>query len=486
MATPTQVKIIGNGPVGGKSREMLTFAKEFGDVDLPVYGDKRLSVKVPSFVPITPLLCEEIAKKAGCSMKEDDPKTAREKIMNSRDPLLKKSMEKLYDAEYGQNTVPIYAFRSDDVGFSGIMPTEFACANFNNSKASIVENFMEAAAEVISGRFSVDAKIARERLPFWSEGGIMFMPFYGEELANPIGIAAGWREKKYTAPSLTASFIAPLEDSEYYRWQFFRGISAYASPRNLERFNGLPNEIAAYTCMEGSELHALAQVQTSPWPLGLRTDAGKSELSFFKSMMHHPPSYEDTLDISMGMNEMVMDIKGAFGKAYLELLCPSSENPFDWLFMQFSNLEFIGSKRPKERPSGEGWAGTSQVMGFADKICSVMHFADEKPNDSDRKFNKNNKNYVLVINAVSPWDFQDNWHLPDFSNAGAIVMVVSGRRHPAISHMGGLARMMGVPILVYDKMSRFGGAEMIMNSPCNAKYRVIADEAAVFGGIRKE
>ena len=484
MALITPIKNIGNGPAGGKSQGLAMLSKEFGDFSCPLYGDKRLSVKVPPFIPLTPLLCDEIAKKAGCSM-EDGPISAKEKIMNSRGNLLQSSMGEIYNIAYKLKSSQTFAFRSDDAGFSGIMPTVFADANFNRRKASIVGDFSDAAAEVISGRFSEEAKIAREIFPSWSGGGVMAMPYYGGEMTVLHDFTFQSQPKKYAAPSLAASFVSPAADSDYYRWQFFRGISAFPSPKNLERFNGLQVEFAAYTCMDGGELHALSQVQTSPFPLGLRLDGEKPRISFFQSMMHAAMNEEDLVDLGMGLNTMAMQIKDAFGKAYLELLCPFSKNPFEWLFMQFSDLGFINSERPKAKPYGDGWASTAQVAGFADKACRNVNFAGRIPSAKDREFNKANKNYLLVINAISPFDLQDNWRLPDFSNAGAIAMVVNGRMHPAVSHMGGLMLMMGLPVLVYDEMGGRGAAEQIMSLPRNAECRVIADEAEPIGGIKK-
>lgn len=486
MALSMPIKNIGNGPAGGKSLGLLTLSREFGDFSHILYGGQTLSVKTPPFAPLTPMLCDDIAKEARCNFNEDNEKSAKEKIMNSSGKLLRSSAGELYEIAYERECIQAFAIRSDDVGFSGIMPTVFVKANFNNSRASIIEDFSEAVAEVIAGRFSPDAKIAKEIFPFWASGGVMAMQYYGGEMAVWHDLAGASQPGMYAAPSLTASYLAPLDGSDHERWQFFRGISAFPSPMNLLRHNASQVACASYTCMNGGEMHALAQVQESYYPLGLRIDGKKPALSFFQSMMHTEIANNDLVDLSMGLNDMVGQVKDAFLKAYMELLCPTAENPFEWLFMQFSALDFINPKRPKERPIGNGWASTKQVAGFADRICGKINFAGRSPCESDREFNRANKNYLLAINAISPFDFQDNWRLPDFSNAGAVAMVVSSRLHPAISHMGGIPLMMGLPVLVYDDSgSRNGAAEQVMSLPRNAECRIIADEAMPIGGIMK-
>jgi hypothetical protein len=69
------------------------------------------------------------------------------------------------------------------------------------------------------------------------------------------------------------------------------------------------------------------------------------------------------------------------------------------------------------------------------------------PTAEDKIFNKENSNYLLVVRPLITGYFQTQWHLSDFSNAAAILLLPREFKGTFFTHLGNYFRELGMPVL---------------------------------------
>jgi hypothetical protein len=171
---------------------------------------------------------------------------------------------------------------------------------------------------------------------------------------------------------------------------------------------------------------------------------------------------------------------------YAELVCEDSRKIHDWIVLQISGLEWAKFSKPAWIKPEEEWIQTSRVMGFNDKNIQGVHFVKHTPDYTTREYNAGHKGYLLVIESPSLSAFGEHWRVSDYGNAGAIAFVVDDVLRPVMSHVGGLLRMLDIPVVVFDSEMDAESIDKLRPLGENSKIGVFADESIPVGWIRPQ
>ena len=468
-------KIIGPGKPGFKTQDLVKFASRIEQIDVRE-GDKRLTLRLPKSTAITPQLCRQFEKEAGCC-KDDTPDSAKEKMMNCNSPKFGEAVKEVYRFYYKKNYGWAFATRSDDFGANGVLSTSFVDVNTNLSESSQIAGIRESIMEVLSSAFSEEAKHVARLFAKWSgEGtGILVNPYYGTEFQRS-------SPQDIIGPAYSLGYLAPLEDSDYAIWQVSHGMAASPEENGRERIN---------TSDPMRSLDRLLGLAQHDKMVGLGEGKGPLLKPVYFSPDFCTADHETRWRMASLLESAMAQIRGALsarnaGSAlYTELVCENSRTLYDWVVLQISGMEWMKFVRPEETEFSEKWIQTENAMGFTGRETSGVRFAEYRPDSEMRKYNAEHKGYLLVIDAEVTGHFEKYWKVQDYSNAGAIVVLSSGIMHSVPSHVGGMLRMLDIPMLVFDTGANPDEVEKLIALDKNATLRIVADESVPVGGILK-
>ncbi|MBI5698313.1 MAG: hypothetical protein HZC29_07540 [Thaumarchaeota archaeon] len=147
------------------------------------------------------------------------------------------------------------------------------------------------------------------------------------------------------------------------------------------------------------------------------------------------------------LNRQLEDLLTRTGPRYLELALDDSER-FEFVVVQSAPVTPLEVKAPD--PAGK-IVGMDPVFVLGTKVVdSAMVRYNLGPLPDSGQYNFNQKNpggYVLVASLGKCTQFA-SWGLEFISNATAIVLDVKDVLNPVASHLGGLFRELGIPVLV--------------------------------------
>ena len=470
MAVQTQFspKIIGAGKPGCKTQDLMKFAGLIEQLDVKQGGEK-LTLSLPKSSAITPESCRKFEKEAGCNEK-DTPTSAKEKMMNCKSGEFEGAIEESFRFHYQQHMCQIYATRSDDFGATGVLTTSFVQVNTNQKDAFNISNIRSSAIEVLSSAFSDEAKTMARMFAKWgSEGtGILVNPYYADELEM------GYDSVK-TGPVFSLAYLAPLKKSDYSTWQVSRGIAATpVECSNLKK---------VFSTNETWTLELVLGTAHLYQPVGLEGKGWLPTPTFFKPTFARSPDPKTIAKVS-GMLNTAMEWIRKGAPLYAELVCEGSDKLYDWIVLQMSGLEWSNFSRPRTN-FNNGSIRSERVMGFADKKTAGVQFAKSQPDTEMEKYNSTHNGYLLVIETSDLKNFEKHWRLQHYGNAGAIVFVAGDIFNPVPSHVGGLLRMLDIPIIVFDKSRDYVKVNDLQALSKDANLRVVVDETAPIGGLTK-
>lgn len=463
-------KIIGPGKPGCKTQDLIKFAGLIESLDIKEGGTK-LNLSLPKSAAITPSLCRKFEKGAGCN-ENDNRASAKEKMLNCKSSEFDAAIGEAYQFHHERCRSWPFATRSDDFGATGVLTTSFVWVNTNNTDASQIANIKASTIEVLSSSFSDEAKTMARLFANWgSEGtGVLINPFYGNETEMSFGVT---QQVKY-GPAFSLAYLAPLEKSDYSVWQVSRGIAM--NPAGIQK--------KVYSTSQEMNLEMAIGVSRFDSLVGL--DSGEG---WFPRMVLFRPMFEKTIQAtafekaSRMLNAAMAQI-GKRGRLYAELVCEGSENIYDWMVLQMSGMEWANFTHPKIS-FDQHEIRTRRVMGFADKTTEGVHFATYMPDFKMREYNATHKNYLLVVDARLLGYFKENWHIRDYGNAGAIVFTTKDIYNPVLSHVGGVVRMLDIPIIVLEEKYDSDKISKLKAFGENASLRILVDESVPLGGIKK-
>ncbi|MFA6908025.1 MAG: hypothetical protein WC263_04320 [Candidatus Micrarchaeia archaeon] len=472
---PLKVNVFGPGSPGGKTRELVDFSSKANGLLVKVDG-KELVINMPPTTAVSPEFCKKFMESAGCN-KNDTPETAKEKML-AQIKGLNGAADCIIDTLIEKNSVRPLSMRSDDLGGTGVLDTEFVNVNAIR-KIETREWLATAMINVLASSFSPNAVAVRERMD--ARGidtalGICANPVCaGEYEMNPgaDGLAALAR-----GPTLSMTYLAPIDSLNYSVWYVAHGMAVL--PEEAKR-----SHTHFYSTGEELTLADAIVVAQCNEAVGLPSSGRIPKPGFFSPAFESKfNSHEGAIELAMALREAMRQIRGQTEKFYAELVCPTSQNFYDWVMLQASNLSWSLDKMPGAIVDGSYKITSTRVMGFADKETVGVRHAGTHPLQEDRDYNKANRDYLLVVKTPGVDSFRANWQFSDFSNAGAVLMVVRAGLYPIYSHIGGLLRMMGIPVLLINEEKDPNLARMIMEMPESSKSRVLVDESVPIGGIK--
>ena len=463
-------KIIGPGKPGCKTQDLIKFAGLIESLDIKE-GGTRLDLSLPKSAAITPQLCRKFEKQAGCNEK-DSRASAKEKMLDCKSGEFDAAIEEVYHFHHQRCRSWPFATRSDDFGATGVLATSFVWVNTNNTDASQIANIKASAIEVLSSAFGDDAKAMAKLFANWgSKGtGVLVNPYYGKEVEMSFGVDAGVK----TGPAFSLAYLAPLEKSDYSIWQVSRGVAI--APAGIQK--------KVYSTSQDITLDMAIGISRFDSLVGLDGNEG-----WFPRLTLFHPTFPRTIDAptfekaSRMLNAAMARIQ-KHGRLYAELVCESSENIYNWIVLQMSGVEWAKFAHPKISFDNE-WVRSKRVMGFADKKTDGVHFASYKPDSKSYAYNATHKNYLLVIESQLLGYFEKHWRIQDYGNAGAIAFTTKDVYNPVLSHVGGVTRMLDIPIIVLDQNHNSGEISKLQALGNNANLRIVVDESVPIGGIKK-
>ena len=461
---PFRYKVFGSGEPDKKTQGLIDVSRR---IPATFAGKaKPLRLSLPDSASVSPALCKDFMDKAGCTQKDDEA-SAKNKMQNCKHVHFDEAMNGIYQfhSEGKGRYSSAFSVRSGDLGASGVHSSEFITINTNSSDAVNCGGIKGASINVLASSFTGDAKAMA---PVFSKLGgngigILTQLFIGNEKKFE-GVAG----LTHISPAITLSYLAPLANSDYGLVKAFHGMASKPDGKN----RGEPAILANKNF--GSHLKAAYRFPA----YGMQIGRNLPKLGYFVPSSLAP--HNDWEEAGNALSAALLQIKGR-AKLHAELACEKASNLFDWTILQMSYGEWLKAVKPAESLAYDGLLKTKTVMGFADNCVSGVHYAGKAPTQADASYNEANKNYLLVADVKNIYDFSNNWGIKDYVNAGAIALVVNECNSLVFSHFAGALRMLGIPVLVFDKGSK--EAKALLNLASDAKCDVCADESISKGWI---
>jgi len=412
-------KVIGQGEPGGKTVGLSNIRERAEKAGIPI----------PDFISMTPFCFEEILDKSGARKANNqfDAGGCLRKYDFSPE-LLNPLQENL--ALMAKNCGIIdrlwwpLIVRSDDKGSTGVWESVpvVVSSDLNDSDMRIISCAMK---NVLGSDFSYDAKEFRSKTNSQNIG-VMIMPIAGD---------APWRMNgEFIAPHLSISYIGKVNDLSYVAAGPGLGGANLKTNEGAVRLRtkNLPDELFLQV-LKGKNgdgdlfVSALTLSSSKIEYKGFdRVELGKA-----KSLLY---------EFALKIEQLVT------GKLPLSLeFAWSAKNHPQGALLQSDELAIQKVTQPQAK-NEDTLISTSSVIGT--KLCSAdkVKLVIGSMSDKDVAFNRENNNYLLVI------DIDDvkhgYWNLTGYSNAAALILQSDdGREISDYSHLGGMFRELGIPVL---------------------------------------
>ncbi|MDD5337675.1 MAG: hypothetical protein PHS02_04290 [Candidatus ainarchaeum sp.] len=288
---------------------------------------------------------------------------------------------------------------------------------------------------VLASDFTSNAQEFK-RIKDIGESGILIMPLYGETTYDASG------KPLYLAPPLSINFLGPSRGRYIFSiGSGFGGQNKKASiylntgkeliPENMYFSRRCCTYVNVVICERGT-VHMREFLEFF------------SPNSFFEREGSMYPISSANLNPA-SVNAPLSNLIRAIGSCYVEIVSDSMGESPCWVVVQLSDLAIPKTVSPL--PAKSAIARTSLVSGSG-LVETEGTFVTKEPDDKIREFNRTHNNYLLIIDA-SEANNLTNWPINCFSNAGAILLRVRTMDNPFGSHIGGLFRELGIPVLAF-------------------------------------
>ena len=439
-------KTIGSGDVGSKSAALRRDKKAIEGAGL----------YFPDHVSFTPqffrrFLDDSGAREGNTFYDSDERLHACEFRSDERDDI----RSALYDL--AKPYVHVLMARSDDYAAGvGIWKSVPIAVNFHSVGKEDIPKAVEAALPLVEKQFktilgSDFSKNAKEfkRKKGIGDIGVMLMPLVGS-----IFRAYG---RIYASPRACISYLGEINDDA-----FFSVGAGYDGANEIAR---------PYNYYKASTLRAEHFFELVDRKLGRAVNLADSGASDHVDL----PRVSDPA--AMFLINVVSKIKKLIdmtGPRYLEIAW-SHDSCLEGAVVQTAPFEV--PKLDGTPPSAvlHPLISTSHVIGTSLANAEKIKYVEGEPSDDDLLFNRDNRDYLLVVKLRYNTEFNNAWGVAAFSNAAGVVLHTEPIANPLCTHLGGGIREIGVPILagtISDAML----ASLKKQPLQNIKSLVYADE----------
>lgn len=319
---------------------------------------------------------------------------------------------------------------------------------------ALIEQLKRQIKLVLASDFKDDTKTFKEKKGITHSPGILLMPLVGQRI--------GSNGSSYFAPSISINYLGDTQDAIIAVGAGFGGSNSRSARTDV--ISLVPHSLILDSHMVFSN-----------WP-AVKEDGGDVEFVSFKDIL-------SLLDQSLFdfLNTLLKRLLTATGPRYLEIVKGEGQS---WAVVQSAPVEVPSLAMPSVKESHILLEAAS-VLSSAVVRSSVLRYANSSPRDEDIEFNRRNHGYILVLDAKTCGRFANSWPLHALSNAAAIILHVNEISRPVASHLGGMFRELGIPVIAGQLDARF--MDLLMRRPNqNMNFVVYADEFSGRGFLARE
>ncbi len=307
---------------------------------------------------------------------------------------------------------------------------------------------------VLASDFKDDTKTFKEKKGIVHSPGVLLMPLVGQRIGN--------NGTSHFAPAISINYLGDAEDAIVAIGAGFGGSNSKSA--RMEVISLVPHSLMPDSHMTFSN-----------WP-AVREDGGDVEFVSFREVL-------SVLDQKLfdRLNDMLKALLVAAGPRYLEIV---KDEDHSWAVVQSAPVQVPSLEMPSVKESDILLEALS-VLSSAVVRSNVLRYANSSPRDEDIEFNRINRGYILVLDAKTCGRFANSWRLSALSNAAAIVLHVNEISRPVGSHLGGMFRELGIPVIAGQLDARF--MDSLMRRPNQRVDCVVyADEFSERGFLARE
>jgi len=307
---------------------------------------------------------------------------------------------------------------------AGLGRTGIAAVPPSASLESMIPVIEERFKEVLAS--GAEPSIAAFKARKGTEGklGIQIMPVQGAEYKDESGNTYIW-------PVISVSYIGKVDEKAMVAvGHGFDGVNFARLAGNYDGY--LTDDISRCNIISAYDESQMIDLKSGKIAL-----MDTPDVSFNK--------------IKQGMTELRNILDKQSRAAYLEIVNASLDWN-DWVATQYCpfDVELVSKPVVQSYNKFHIVAETADVVGTAVvQTHNVRFFEEYKQKNELREYNMNNSGYLLCITNTYTADFFSYVSLEHYSNAGAIV-ILAGNKRPLFSHLNGLPRELGIPVLCID------------------------------------
>ena len=438
--------VFGGGKPNPKSQQLID--------DAPKLFQSGL--RIPDSNSFTPLFFRKLMSDSGAL----EAKNKRGAYMLIATPLDAERKEELESALFSNSVFsenPLI-IRLDDFS-AGVGLSTSSVVPVLDDRKQLLEQVEFRMKMVLSSAFSEDFQEFKSKKGLSEyESGILIMPVVGERFHDKDGLA-----------------VAPPFSINY----FGRDAHGNALISVGAGLDGANNILMKSVCrmvddhIDSSVLNHVAWAETIN-SMSLGSGGKRYRNNKMNSLNAFTRNLQPIEACARKLTEMINSFIFSAGQRYLEIAGVAIREDF-WAVVQSSQRAIPEIKKPEIADSSI-IVRTPLVCGtkvaYAEKVrFSRTEPGESEPGEEDKAFNRENKDYLLVIKVNLVEHFQYRWHLVHFSNASAIVLMVDEIRNPLFSHLGGIFRELDIPVLACSQNKvNFDVAEG------NNKFMIYANE----------
>ena len=449
--TPIQLTI-GDGKPGGKTLALRNDADVIG----------RVGFNFPDNIAFTPQFYHRFLADSGAlgarTYREVQQRVYEHNFSSSERSLIREAVQSLPGRTNG-----IYV-RSDDwpVG-TGLWQSYLASAPPGND-GELVLRVEKALKFVLSSDFLPDVLAFKQKKGLTETVGVLLMPFFGYNIEI--------KGQTYRSPGVVITYIGKVNGRQFsFRSEGLSGLQIIETPFDT--------------------------VLSKPF---LDLSSGrKTNLDIPAELAHRGTLDSEVPETGKSVQQMLNELLNQTGPRYLEIIKDDSSP--EWSIVQSAPFNIPAIERPEvpedaKVASVKRLFGTGIVRGETIKY-NALHIPNSYPGEFGKPipaiqeidaFNKQHKDYLLIIQTSTIPDFSGHIELGNFSNASAVLLVVDEMLRGAQGHLGGRFREFGIPILLAldDKVNGNWLRSLRRNTQQNQKFVVYANEFNSDGFIALE
>ena len=434
------IDVIGKGSIGPKAKCL------FDDKERIL----KAGIEFPKFIPITSDIFDEVAGESGALGAKSEIEALRCLNRYVLSPaLFSQISEAALSFKKQSNGGRAVIVRTDDYALGlGLTYSGGAAITFEQDEKLFVSRILQQLRRSWASCLSENFQIFAQMKGLTEIGATVLMPVFGAPVMQRKDAV---NDMLYTPISI--NFLGYFGDFLKKTAIFSVGAGIGGANRQTcsTRFRGteIKSSVLVHSLEHASPCAARRADENTPRVLDMtnsRMAPSTVKLNVDMIKLMTVPFYRNLDENTREINNQVSCF-ASDAQRYAEFVVPSFDSP-QLTIVQTSPVHLTPARKPNI--NGKSIILESKFVVGSSSVSTInVRFAGSTPTKEDVSFNKENKNYLLVIDSgISSWHFK--WELKHLHNAGAVVICVNQPQASYFdfsTHLSGYFRELGIPVI---------------------------------------